>query len=390
MEPSSQRHELLNEEFLKLMPKFEQLSDEYNVNENNLYEIKNKDVIDKINSILPQIFNVFNRKVDQAPIQNIDDFLQSNHLYKVIIPDNAKLFKAKDLSNAFRGGYHINNKLVGQAHLVKVNLNDLKQIPPVSVESALLMALIVVHQYYMEEIDTKLGEISVKLEKIAEFQQLEFKARIMALLNKVGKLTNFVFEIIDNDEVRKRSLESLNRYEDEGTELLQQVNLSIDNVISKHQNIDYVNYEIQINELEKLTHYQQYLILVLEEVGRLNYLFNHGKLTSKMCYSAFETYIVQSNKTRKGLSEWHKKQMQYLEIRLDEQRRAKQGIEGILGGIQGMINNDWKYYEVSTSLITKIKHQSTVDLKIEDKTKNLLHTDKEIIIQNGKYYYLTE
>ena len=70
---------------------------------------------------------------------------------------------------------------------------------------------------------------------------MEFKARILALISKVGKISQFNAEIIENEEIRKRTLDNLSRHEDEATELLQQVNLSIEHLVSKNTSNDLNN-----------------------------------------------------------------------------------------------------------------------------------------------------
>lgn len=380
----------------ELLPQIEQLPSDTVYDENVLHEITDKNILIRLNGLLPQLANIAGDKIKENIVNRAVHNINNMELYQVLIPNGAVLDKSKEVVGAVRANFRDGGgRIAGQANLVKVKPNQIAQVQKTAemtniVANAMNVGAMVVGQYYMTEINDKLEQMQGGIDKISEFQERQFKARILALIVKIGKIAKFNMEIIENDEIRKRSLDNLSRHEDEAIELLQQVNLSIDDLISKNQNNDYNNYEKNIGEFEKLTQYQQYLLSILEEIGRLNYFLNKGTSSSEMCYSVFEMYIKESNKSRENLAKWHDKQIKYLEIHLDEKKRAKQGIEGFLGGVQGLINNDWRYHKLSNVIIKRIKNQSRTIVRITNRTNDLLNKDKKIIIQNGKYYYLTE
>lgn len=270
----------LEEKFLMLTPKIEELSYDLAIDKKNLYEIVDLNIIAKIDACMPQVINTVKNNVNQRAIQNINDVVNNQNLYKVIIPSGAKLYNDKTMEGAFRGGYHVNNQLAGQAHLMKVTPSEVTSINSVSqlantVSSAMNIASIVVGQYYMAEIDSKMEKMQVGIDKISEFQQTEFKSKIISLIGSVGKITKFNVEIIENDEIRQQTLSDLSRYENKATELLQQVNFSIDNLLSSNS-LDYSKYQETIQEIEKLRTFQEYLLSILEEISCLTYLLNRG------------------------------------------------------------------------------------------------------------------
>ena len=368
----------INEEFLALMPKIESLPTDINLDEKPIHEILDQNVVAKLDSLVPQIVQNFNN-----PLKNL---VKEGNIYQVIIPNGAKLYDSKELQGAFRGGYKINNKLAGQANLIPVDVNTISN----TVAEVMNISSMVVGQYYMAQIDTKMAEMQEGIDKIYDFQQTEFKSRIMALIGKVGNISKFNIEIIENDELRKRSLDDLNRYRDDAVELLQQVNLTIKNIVSKGHNSEFNKYQESIDDLDRLISFQQYLLSILEEIGRLVYLLNKGTVSSDHCYSLYNIYIEQSTDARNLLNQWHDESIKTFALDLDNKRYAKQGWEGLLFEIPGMIVNDWKYNEIPNSVITQIYKQLDNSLEIKNTTENLLEKETKIISKDGKYYYLTE
>lgn len=380
-----------NSDFLSLMPKFEILPEDISVEEDKVHEISDEIVINRLNKLVPQIVNGYKQFADKKVVEHIKE-IENTKLYQIIIPEGAKLYKSKDLAGAFRGGYSVNGQLAGQANLVPVTIGNARDLSSMADTTATVMnvASLVVGQYYMSEINDKMEKMLGNLDKIADFQQMEFKARILALISKVGKISQFNAEIIENKEIRKRTLDNLSRHEDEATELLQQVNLSIEHLVSKNTSNDFEQYKENTYEFDKLITYQQYLLSILEEIGRLVYLLNMGMISSEYCYSSFNNYIKQSTGARNQLVNWHKNKIKQFEIDLKKKRYAKQGFEAFFVAPTTWINNDWKYKELSKLVVTKIEKQSSNSLNFKNLTNDLLNKETKIISKNGKYYYLTE
>lgn len=379
----------INEEFLALMPKIEFLPSEINLDEKTMHEISDGNVVAKLDALVPQIVQNFNNCVKNKSIGGLLNQVKEGNIYRVVIPPGANLYGSKELQGAFRGGYNINNKLTGQANLIPIDAENLTAISN-TVADVMNISSMVVGQYYMAQIDTKMAEMQEEIDKIYDFQQTEFKARIIALIGKVGNISKFNIEIIENDELRKRSLDDLNRYRDDAVELLQQVNLTIGNIVSKNHNSEFNKYQESIDDLDRLISFQQYLLSILEEIGRLIYLLNKGTVSSDHCYSLYNIYIEQSADARNLLNQWHEENIKTFALDLDNKRYAKQGIEAFLLGVPGMFFNDLKYNEVPDSVISQIHKQLDSSIEIENTTENLLEKETKIISKDGKYYYLTE
>ena len=188
------------------------------------------------------------------------------------------------------------------------------------VANVLNVGSLVVGQYYMSEINSRLETMSKNVSKISDFQDREFKSRILSLIARVGKISNFSSEILESDDLRNLKLHTLDDLEGEGAQLLQQVNLAIDEIIKKNKKSDYRGYKEKVDDLRVLVEYQETLLSILEEVGKLTYLLGKGEISNEMSYSIFNTYLKQSNQIRVTLEEWHKEQVDSLGIDIHKNR----------------------------------------------------------------------
>lgn len=112
--------------------------------------------------------------------------------------------------------------------------------------------------------------------------------------------------------------------------------------------------------------------------------------SSEYCYSSFNNYIKQSTGARNQLVNWHKNKIKQFEIDLKKKRYAKQGMEAIFFTPVTWFSNEWKYNELSKSVVAKIEKQSSNSLNFKNLTNDLLNKEIKIISKNGKYFYLTE
>lgn len=100
------------------------------------------------------------------------------------------------------------------------------------------VASMVVGQYYMTQINNQLGSINASIDRIADFQETEYKRKVLALVAEMQKASTFQMETMESDELRNRELLHLRTLEHECAELLGQANLSIQGVCDA-ADIDY-------------------------------------------------------------------------------------------------------------------------------------------------------
>ncbi|MDG6143955.1 topoisomerase IV [Lactococcus formosensis] len=354
------------------------------LDERKLYEIKDSNVIARITETVPALTNTTAKTVTNKSLQSVGE------VYRAIIPSGATLSKSKGMEGAVRGFYSNGKGIAGQANFVKIDPSQLNKASQVAngVANVMNVASLVVGQYYMSEVNDRLETMNKNISEISDFQQREFKSKIFSLIARVGKISKFSFDILENDELRNRKLHSLDAIEGEVTQLLQQVNITIDEISQNNVQLDLKMYSEKMNEFNTLLSYQKVLASLLEEMSKLMYSLNRGAVKAEMCYAMFNGYVTQSNDALSKLEKWHEIQTKYLGIDIDNHRIKKSGIEGVFGEVQGIINNDWKYKPLDDNMEKKIISQ-TVNKKLEvTPPDEVLNKDIEIVSKDGKLYYL--
>jgi hypothetical protein len=109
-----------------------------------------------------------------------------------------------------------------------------------------------------------------------------------------------------------------------------------------------------------------------------------------MCYSLFNKFFEQSVQTRNLLEQWHDRQVKSLCIDLGKNRITKTGVEGFFSAIPGFVDDKWKYKGLKQGLVQKINTQIKPKPKALNKPEEIYDEDVQIIIKDGKYYFLHE
>lgn len=357
------------------------------IEENCLFEITNQTVISRISELIPFTSQIGTRMIANNALNS----LKGTELIKMDIPFS-RLTKSKDVVGAARGYIHGGKGVAAQANLTKVDMTKVTKATTVAngVANVMNVGSLIVGQYYMSEISTKLETMTKNIDKISDFQNREFRSRILVLLPLVGEISKFDSEIMESDTLRNRKLHTLDDLKTEGAQLLQQVNLSVDEIIKKNQTHDYKDYQEKVNEFMLLLEYQQVLITVLEKISKLIYLLGKGENSREMSYYSFNTFLNQSNQIRAGLEDWHKNQVNSLGIDIDKNRRNKTGIESFFAAIPGLIDDKWRYKELEDGMLQKIDAQKAGQQLMLTEPEAVYDNDVQIIIKDGKYFYLRD
>lgn len=172
--------------------------------------------------------------------------------------------------------------------------------------------------------------------------------------------------------------------EGDATELLGQVNIEITDICNKNPAPAYQEYQGKIDQLSILVEYQNLLTAMLAQISKLTYLLGKGTVSSEMSYSMYNDYLAQSIGARGILESWHDKQAALLKIDLDKNRKSKNWF----AALPGIVNEEWKYQPLAEGLADKIHNQSQIEPAAIAPPKEIFEEDVEIIIRDGKYYYL--
>jgi len=351
----------------------------------SLFEITDRTVIARISATIPAAADTAARTVTNNALKNIEAYI-------AVIPSSTTLSESKQMEGAVRGFYHGTKGIKGQANLVKIDPMKISKASTIAigVANVINVGSLVVGQYYMSEINSKLETMNKNISKISDFQDREFKSRILSLLSRVGEISRFSSEIMEIDEQRNIKLITLENLKGIATELLGQVNLTIDDIFQKSPNPNYKEYQKNVDDFNVLVEYQNVLVTVLEEISKLTYLLGKGGISSDSSYSLFNKFLEQSVQTRNLLEQWHDRQVKSLFIDLDKKRISKIGFERFFSAIPGFVDDKWKYKELKQGFVQKINTQIKPNQKAFNEHKEVYDEDVQIIIKDGKYYFLHE
>lgn len=357
------------------------------IEDKSLFEITDRTVISRISGLIPFASQTGTR----AMANNALNPLKGTELVKMDIPFS-RLTKSKDMVGAARGYVHGGKGVAAQANLIKVDMKKVTKATNVAngVANVMNVGSLVVGQYYMSEISCKLETMTRSIDKISDFQDREFKSRILSVIALVEEISQFSCEIMGDNEQRTTKLSALENLKTTATELLGQVNITISEITQKSPNPDYEDYKSKVGDLKVLVKYQNILIAVLAEISKLTYLLGKGAISTDRSYATYSKYLEQAKQTRTLLGQWHDKQVMSLHIDLGKERISKAGFEAIIWAPLGLIDDKFKFKTLKRSLVCDINTQASRSFKSPDEPKRIYDEDVEIIIKDGKYYYLHE
>ncbi len=310
-------------------------------------------------------------------------------LYKVVIPKDAKLVDSKAMRGAKRAMFmNPDGGIGGHANLVPADAK--KAVAGSAVSSAMNVASMVVGQYYMTEINAELGKISDSISQVIDFQDSEYRGRVLALMTQTSAMAYFQAEILENDELRTAKIAQLDRLEETCVELLNQANVTLTGYTQKND-LDFAAYEKTLKEAQKWCTYQQSLQNILEQIAALRHTFYMGTVSLAFCAAQLPTYQKQTAETRERLAAWHGETLQRLRIDTEAGRRQRTGADAWLFAIPGHFKSDLNFRTVDQSTLDLIATQSTVQNETPEPDKpDLYAEDVQLFIKEGKVYYLPE
>jgi hypothetical protein len=383
------------------------------IDESSLVEIKDSTVVARITQTLPAVAEATTRtlsssaanvalqetaKAANIAVQQANEVLSRGDIYRVIISPDKALVKSRSMPGAFRAFSRNSKHITEQANLVPVAPQKASEIVPANIAktanaanvaaNVMNVASLVVGQYYMSIIDSKLETMTKSISKISDFQDHEFKSRILSVIALVSEISQFSVEILESDEQRTIKLTALEGIKAKATELLGQVNISITDLTKKNPGPDLKDYESVVEELKTLVEFQNVLVSVLEEISKLTYLLGKGAVSTEQSYMLYNKYTGLSVQSRTQLGDWHNKQVERLKIDLSKERAAKSGIEAIVSTPLGWINEKHNYKALNKTIAHAITSQADRTIGNTEHPMDVYAEDVELIIKDGKYYYL--
>lgn len=370
----------------KLVIQMEMLPSEFINDESQLVEITNSKVLDRVNNLVPGLVQAGNAA------NNATQAVQANSgvLYRAIIPAGAKLTNSNAMENAVRGIYHGTDGIKGHANLVAVETQKGTAVVANTAAAAMGVASMVVGQYYMTQINAELGLISESISRISDFQDNEYRSKVFSLIAHVKKISDFQVEILDNNELRLSKIAQLDSLEEECTQLLGQANLTLAGY-TKNKEIDYKAYERELKEAQNWFLCQKSLLDIMYKISDLRYTLHLGAVSREQCMALLPIYRQQVVDTQARLTNWHQGNTKRLNIEIEETRRKRDGLDGVIHYIPGLIKNELNFREIDKTTANMIDEQiygNSSSYKQEQ--SELYREDVQLISKGGKVYYLPE
>lgn len=354
--------------------------------ETKLVEITDSKVLAHVNNLVPGLAQAGNAVNNAAQAAKANGEV----LYRAIIPAGAKLTDSKAMEGAVRGIYHGADGIKGHANLVAVEAQKGTTVVANTAAAAMGVASMVVGQYYMTQINAELGAISDGITQIQDFQDNEYRSRVFSLVAHVKKIADFQTEILENDELRLSKISQLDSLEEECTQLLGQANLTLTG-FAKKSDFDYEGYEKALGHAQDWFMYQQSLLDVLYKISDLRYTLHLGAVSREQCIALLPTYSKQVSDTQARLTAWHESTAERLGIEVEESRRKRVGIDGVIHFIPGLFNDDLNFREIEEKTAKMIAAQKIGhDISPKIDKSELYAEDVQLISKDGKIYYLPE
>ena len=305
-------------------------------------------------------------------------------VYRAVLPAGQTLAKAAD-GDGLRGFSREGGLFKNHARFYEVDQSINKALNVTA--AAMSVASIVVGQYYMNQINSKLERIGSKIDKVANFQNDEFKGKVIALVSQIKKILSFKGEILQDEKLCAEKIASLDQSEHKCTELLAQANNAIIRTTNQKFS-EYKAYKDATYDVDGWYECQQVLIEVLYQISDLEYTLHKGTMSLEQCSSLLIEYTNQVVNARDLLVRWHKENMKRFEVDLSRKTRKRDAIDGALHFLPGLFDSSQNYAEMSDHTARLYEKQLSHQREYSHRKKGLYAEEVQLILQDGKWYYL--
>ncbi len=340
-----------------------------------LVQIKDVEVVSRLNAVIPNAMNAVAQFANKIPKNAV--------LIDIPYKD---LVKSKAVDGAKRAMAMGKDGIAKNANLTQIDLAKSAQLANIA-SGVMNVAALVVGQQMMSEINSKLAELNEGIDRLQEIAVAELKSKILANLALVMEISNAQVEIIENLELRQNKLNSIDGHKKSVVQLLGQVNLMIENIIS---NPDYRvgskgfnTYQENVKELNDLISWQRTLVSLLEQISKLSHALSLGVISLEKSNAVFHQYLELSEKINERLSLWHDKQIKSLQINIQDGRAGKGAIEKL----PGLIIQDLKYLKVTEEVSASIGAQQNSHFAKNTSQVETFESDVQLVLIDGTYYY---
>lgn len=351
------------------------------IDRDKLIEITDPTILARVDSLVPTI-GMTGINIGNAVKQS------SETLYKVVLTGGGQLVDSRAIAGAKRAISMGKDGIAEHANLFEVKPDSLGKVLNVGT-SALNVASMIVGQYYMQQVDTKIATISTCVKEISETLEIEYKSKVASLVESVYNASKYQIANISNEELREHEISNVQELRKDCQTLLNHAETKLEALVAEKY-IDYNSYENAIKEIEKWRQYQAILLQLLYQINTLDFALYLGRKTKEHCFGSFGIHKVKEESLHEAIVSWHDKQCTLLKIDVEEARRKHTGLLGLLEKPIGLINKELIYKQLSSDTVRLIKSQTADLVKNNVSSDNCFEEDVEIYIINGKKYYLPQ
>ena len=379
--------DLVPAENTDLVIRFDALPSTVVVDDKQLVPITDKRLIARVSEIAPNFLQIAN--TSKVVAEASETVKGMGELYRAVIPNGAKLMDSKVLAGAKRGGFIDVHNNLGQANLVKVDVDGaLQKVASNQVAtSAFNVASMVVGQYYMTQINGELDAISDNVSRISSFQNNEYLSKITATIKQIREISEYQTVSLENEELRLEEKRKLNSLKEKCTELLDQANHSINNIMQKKV-VDFKDYAEETIEIETWRKYQTVLLEVLYQICSLIQVFSLGLEPEEKVFSTFNQCKIESEQICKLLIKYHQDNQKSLKINLDKKTISNGKIIEFFAEI--LHKEEWKERQIPEGVAVTFADQMKPFEMQKALSMSKYDEDVVLISKDGELYYLPD
>ena len=377
--------DLVPAENTDLVIRFDALPSTVVVDDKQLVPITDKRLIARVSEIAPNFLQIAN--TSKVVAEASEAVKGMGELYRAVIPNGAKLMDSKVLQGAKRGGFIDVNNNLGQANLVKVDVDGaLQKVASNQVAtSAFNVASMVVGQYYMTQINGELDAISDNVSRISNFQNNEYLSKITATIKQIREISEYQAISLESEELRLEEKRKLNSLKEKCTELLDQANHSINNLMQKKV-VDFKEYAEETAEIEMWRKYQTVLLEVLYQICSLIQVFNLGLEPEEKVFSTFNQCKIESEQICELLVKYHQDNQKGLKINLDKKTISNGKVIEFFAEL--LHKEEWKERQIPDGVaVTFAEQMKPFEMQ---KALSMSKYDEDVVLisKDGELYYL--
>jgi hypothetical protein len=127
------------------------------------------------------------------------------------------------------------------------------------------------------------------------------------------------------------------------------------------------------------------------KISDLRYTLHLGAVSREQCVALLPVFRQQVIDTQTRLTNWHQDNAKRLNIDIEETRRKRNGFDGIIYFVPGLIKNEFNFQTIDKSTANMIgEHVYGNGSSNQQEQSELYLEDVQLIAKDGKIYYLPE